>query len=570
MRNFTKKITAAAAAASVLLCQVLQAGAYTFPTPDWGALLKERTAMVKESDLELYTQGSPDSAPYYGAKLEPRGGAYIGMTADTAAGFLPLGSYLTYLDGMSQDYIYYPANDMISKDNIVATISWTVTDPNVDYDAIRKTLDMLNGYNRPMLIRFASEMDQFEIGKDPELFKQIFRNVANMIHEYPNFAVVWSPLDLGALDKPFQYYYPGDEYVDWVGVSLYTIKYFLGERNTSEKDAMYFMTGDGGWATNRIKPFMKFLSQYNIQKPVMISEGGVAVNNIYGESLDRWAAPRLRNMLWSLVMKYPQIKLINYFNVYRPYEKEHFNISDKPYAVSIFNEASSEGPYIHEFGGAPGYVFEKAAAGKTIKADSEGVVPLYTLAYEYGMQDLAVNYSIDGQWYSSSDAIPYRTYLVLSNYADGEHDLTISGGGLSKSYKFYKTGNYMRFGAWPDVPAVQDDIKVTLNGNAITFDQPPVIKDDRTLVPVRAIFEALGAEVRWDGDTQTVLSQKGATLVQLKIGSNIMTVNGRDIALDVPAQIINDRTLVPVRAIAEAYGCSVDWDGATKTVIISG
>ena len=567
MRNFTRKITAAAVSAAMLFCPLLQAGAYTFTTPDWGALLNERTAMVKESDFELYTQGSPDSAPYYGAKLEPRGGAYIGMNAEASDGFVQMGSYLTYIQEMWQNYIYYPANEMIQNENVIATIAWTVTDPNVDYNAIRRTLDMLNGYNKPMLIRFAGEMDQFEIGNDPELYKQIFRNVANMIHEYPNFAVVWSPLDLGALDKPFQYYYPGDEYVDWVGVSLYTTKYFIGNRNVSEKDAMYFMTGDGGWATNRIKPFMKFLSQYNIQKPVMISEGGVAVSNSFGENLDWWAAPRLRNMLWSLVMKYPQIKLINYFNTVDAHGAEDYNISGFQYAVSIFNEASAEGPYIHGFGESPRYVFEKASAGKTIKADSEGVVPLYTLAYEYGVPDLAVNYSVDGQWYSSSNAIPYRTYLVLSNYADGEHDLTISGGGLSKSYKFYKTGNYMRFGAWPEV---QDDIKVMLNGNAITFDQPPVIRDDRTLVPVRAIFEALGAEVRWDGDTQTVLSQKGATLVQLKIGSNIMTVNGREIALDVPAQIINDRTLVPVRAIAEAYGCKVDWDGATKTVIISG
>ncbi len=566
MRKLIRKITSAAVAASAFFCSVSQAGAYTFPTPDWGSLLKERTAMVKESELELYTEGSPDSAPYYGARLEPRGGAYIGMTAETSGGFVQMGSYLTYIDGMWQDYIYYPSNELIAKDNVIVTIGWTVTDPNVDYDAIRRTLDMLNGYNKPMLIRFASEMDQFKIGDDPELFKQIFRNVANMIHEYPNFAVVWSPLDLGALDRPFQYYYPGDEYVDWIGVSLYTTKYFIGNQNTSPKDAMYFMTGDGGWATNRIKPLMKFLSEYNIQKPVMISEGGVAVHNSYGEPLDLWAAPRLRNMLWSLVMKYPQIKLINYFNIYRQYEPEHFNISDHSYAVSIFNEASSEGPYIHAFGASPDYVFEKAAAGKTLKADSEGVVPLYALAYEYGQQEPSVNYYVDGQWYSSSDAIPYRTYFVLSNFADGEHTLTVNTGRMSKSYKLYKTGSYMRFGAWPEV---QDDIRVTLNGNAIAFDQPPIIQNDRTLVPVRAIFETLGAEVYWDGDTQTVLSQKGETFVQFKIGSNIMTINGRDITLDVPAQILNDRTLVPVRAIAEAYGCKVDWDGGSKTVIIS-
>ena len=411
MGNFTRKITAAAVAASAFFCQILQAGAYSFPTPDWGALLKERTAMVKENELELYTEGSPDSAPYYGARLEPRGGTYIGMTAESSGGFVQMGSYLTYIEGMWQDYIYYPANELIARDNVITTIGWTVTDPNVDYDAVRRTLDMLNGYNKPMLIRFASEMDQFEIGNDPELFKQIFRNVANMIHEYPNFAVVWSPLDLGALDRPFQYYYPGDEYVDWIGVSLYTTKYFIGNRNTSAKDAMYFMTGEGGWATNRIKPLMKFLSEYNLQKPVMISEGGVAVHNAYGESLDRWAAPRLRNMLWSLVMKYPQIKLINYFDA-KTYEHHTFYISDREYVKNIYDPAASSGAYIRELGGEAEFVFSRVKDAKAIRIKN-GRLPLYTLAHIPGETEAAVTYSVDGVRVAEPHEIPYKYELDL-------------------------------------------------------------------------------------------------------------------------------------------------------------
>lgn len=112
-------------------------------------------------------------------------------------------------------------------------------------------------------------------------------------------------------------------------------------------------------------------------------------------------------------------------------------------------------------------------------------------------------------------------------------------------------------------------ISVSVDGKKVEFDQQPVIADDRTLVPVRAIFEALGAKVSWDGETRTVTSSKDDTSCTLTIDSAVMNVNGVEKTLDVPAMIINDRTLVPVRAISEAYGCKVEWVPDTKEVIIT-
>lgn len=112
-------------------------------------------------------------------------------------------------------------------------------------------------------------------------------------------------------------------------------------------------------------------------------------------------------------------------------------------------------------------------------------------------------------------------------------------------------------------------ITVKVNGQLVNFDQPPTIIDGRTLVPVRAIFEALGASVEWNGETQTVTSKRGNTTVTLAIDSNKMQKNGNAVTLDVPAQMINDRTLVPARAVAEAFGCDVDWNGDTQMVTIT-
>ena len=112
------------------------------------------------------------------------------------------------------------------------------------------------------------------------------------------------------------------------------------------------------------------------------------------------------------------------------------------------------------------------------------------------------------------------------------------------------------------------EIKVLLNGEELSFDQPPIIENDRTLVPLRAIFEALDAEVEWDQAAQTVIAVREDTTIMLTIGSHFMYKNDEEIILDVPAKVVNDRTLAPARVVAESFGAEVDWDQETKTVTI--
>ena len=83
---------------------------------------------------------------------------------------------------------------------------------------------------------------------------------------------------------------------------------------------------------------------------------------------------------------------------------------------------------------------------------------------------------------------------------------------------------------------------------------------------MRAIFEAIGAEVTWDSETSTALSKRGDDDVRITIGENKIVKNGEDIAIDVPACIVDSRTLVPVRAVAESFGCDVFWDGENRIV----
>ncbi len=95
----------------------------------------------------------------------------------------------------------------------------------------------------------------------------------------------------------------------------------------------------------------------------------------------------------------------------------------------------------------------------------------------------------------------------------------------------------------------------------------PIVQNGRTLIPVRFVAEKFGARVGWDDATQTVTVNGSGKLVKLVIGSNIMTVNGEETILDVPAQTINDRTLIPLRALVEALGKTVHWDDRGLIVI---
>ncbi len=121
----------------------------------------------------------------------------------------------------------------------------------------------------------------------------------------------------------------------------------------------------------------------------------------------------------------------------------------------------------------------------------------------------------------------------------------------------------------PSAPA-DDKIKVVLNGTAIDFaDVAPMIINDRTMVPLRAIFEALGSTVEWDDATKTVTAVKEDVTIRMTIGAGEFTRNEETVVLDSPATIVDSRTLVPVRAIAESFGSEVGWIAETKTVEIT-
>ena len=204
-----------------------------------------------------------------------------------------------------------------------------------------------------------------------------------------------------------------------------------------------------------------------------------------------------------------------------------------------------------------------------------------------------------------------RTYFVVNDFDHTEGDITyylLGSGRFSSSLvlgiddienNYYINGARVNYSAFENAPSAnlgvtqlrritvdttnnvqsvlaeidrritQPPITVMLDGRELVFDVPPQMISGRTLVPLRTIFEALGATIDWNGNTQTVTATKDDRVVVLTIGSTTPTVNGSVVTIDQPGIIVNARTLVPLRFVAESFGVSVDWNNDTRTVTIT-
>lgn len=117
--------------------------------------------------------------------------------------------------------------------------------------------------------------------------------------------------------------------------------------------------------------------------------------------------------------------------------------------------------------------------------------------------------------------------------------------------------------------AYSGEIDLIINDHSIDMDVSPRIINGRTMVPLRSIFESLGAEVKWINSTSTAIAILGSNKVKLQLNNPKASINSKEIILDVPAQIVEGRTLVPIRFIAESLGAQVSWDNKNRIVNIN-
>ena len=111
-------------------------------------------------------------------------------------------------------------------------------------------------------------------------------------------------------------------------------------------------------------------------------------------------------------------------------------------------------------------------------------------------------------------------------------------------------------------------IKIFVNNKEIVSDVKPLVSNGRTLVPARAVFEALGADVKWNGDAGIAVCSLGSDTVRVKPGASYIYVNSKKVEVDVGAAVVSGRILLPLRAVSEGLRCTVNWYGASQYIEI--
>ena len=168
-----------------------------------------------------------------------------------------------------------------------------------------------------------------------------------------------------------------------------------------------------------------------------------------------------------------------------------------------------------------------------------------------------------------SNGVPVfeRNRVKISGIYEFRNDIVVSWGLDSRQTHTYLTTPaqpiYDELERLKSVPYIQ------LNGNILGFETPPVVEEGRTLVPMRFLFEQMGESVTWDDATQTATVRGSNDVVSFSIDNTTAKVNGTDKKMDVPARLINSKTMVPLRFLSEELGYNVEWDEEHNMAIIT-
>lgn len=161
-----------------------------------------------------------------------------------------------------------------------------------------------------------------------------------------------------------------------------------------------------------------------------------------------------------------------------------------------------------------------------------------------------------------------NAWITVNSYQLEDFNYYIEGNNVVLVYHKYELGPGALGVVKVTCPIINNTIDVTLNGNALTFDQWPIMQNDRVMVPIRAIFEALGYTVDWDQATQTGTATNGDNTITVQVNNAGITYDGGTYWCDVAPKNVSGRILVPIRAISESAGCDVVWNQMMKKVII--
>ena len=169
----------------------------------------------------------------------------------------------------------------------------------------------------------------------------------------------------------------------------------------------------------------------------------------------------------------------------------------------------------------------------------------------------------------SNDGV-YWVYMVIDKKMEGIQDMFVVGDEIViEDYRDYYVGDKEEVFSQLREKLPNNPVYVKFNDDILGFDEPPIIEDGSTLVPMRFLFEQMGAEVEWDSETQTATATIDNKAVTFSIDNVNARINNKPAKMDVPARLVNGKTMVPLRFLSENMGYDVDWDADSRTAIVN-
>ena len=453
MRN-RKKRTAALGLAAALMLSLAPLQAFA----DGSTTTVDTAAKDMGANTEIYavTQAPGSDYPYYGAKNEPRSGVYYGRTCE--GGTLPSGRYglvnQGQMDGESIVGFYYDITQSYSLEYWSYMYGPALEDGNRaflvyinfshegsdcaafaggSYDAkLNEAFSYLNTLSNPVFIRIGGEVNVWNNAPTPEAYIAAFRHVADLARaRAPRAALVFSPNYTSAYKVDMDSFYPGDAYVDWIGVSLYYNLYHNSINDPAQ--AAFLGVGQYGDAMLNVQQTVNMSRLH--KKPLMVTEGG-AGNSYNGQDISSWAAERMQKAYAFLPMVYPEIKGIVSSDYHYNWASISYKFYNNAAVTAAYRKAVANSPvYLSGVGDTASYytklsAYTGACTG-TMRFD----------AYTYSPTKLTATWSVDGQTRAAASDYPYTFSLDTSALTNGPHTLAVTfSNGQTKSCSINVTG----------------------------------------------------------------------------------------------------------------------------------
>lgn len=579
-------------AISVAVTAMMTLGCSTVALADASTITNRTAYKSLAANTEIYAVSDQAGKDYpnYHAKWEPERGVYFGRVA--RGGQISGGYGLVNLGDMANESIasyYYNLNDSYSLEywsyiygdaveagkglliNLNFPGEGADCQPviNGTYDSkLIADFQYLNTLDCPVWLRIGGEVNVWTHTATAVSFKGAYNHIAQLARTYaPNVALVYSVNFSSANGVDMDSFYPGNNTVDWVGVSLYYNKFAM---NGDTKNDGFYGVGKYGDPMLNIQQTVNLAKMH--QKPIIITEGG-AYSSKGGQDTSGFAAERVEKAYSFLPMVYPQIKAMVYSDTNFGSTSNIYLLESSGTVKQAYQRATTNNPTLLNSIGEQASYYTKASSlpssawGGTMKL----------AAYTYTSEKPSAAWYVDGKWMSGSTAYPYFFDLNVNALQPGKHTVEVR---FSNGAKKQVTFNLGAAAATPTADSLYADGK---------RQTPSIYKiDSSNYFKVRDVAAILnGTEkqfsVGFDNATHSVtltsgeayqatgkelVPNQGSSAVTALASDNSIIVNGEK--LDLKAYKINGSNYFKLRDLGKALDFFVGYDASQKSVIVSG